>query len=83
MINFRLDSEKKVIQIEMMLKGEADTIKFQIGKYKIIDEEGKVFIEISELVTNREWMNVAIANFLPDKRIEVPAKYRKALDIAM
>lgn len=83
MINFRLDSEKKVIQVEMMLKGEVDSIKFQVGKYEIIEEDGKVFIEVSELVTNREWMNVAIANFLPEKRIEVPAKYRKALDIAM
>jgi len=83
MINFRLDSEKKVVQVEMMLKGEADTIKFQIGKYEIIEEDDKVFIEISELVTNREWMNVAISNFLPEKRIEVPSKYRKALDIIL
>jgi len=83
MINFRLDSEKKIVQIEMMLKGEVDTIKFQIGKYEIIEENDKVFIEISNLVTNREWMNVAISDFLPKKRIEVPAKYRKALDIVM
>ncbi len=83
MINFRLDSEKKVIQVEMMLKGEADTIKFQVGKYEIIEEEEKVFIKVSEIVTNREWMNVAISNFLPEGKVEVPAKYRKALDIAL
>jgi len=83
MINFRLDSDSKIIQVEMMLKGEEAPIKFQVGKYEILEEDGKVFVEVSELVTNREWMNLAIQNYLPNKRIEVPAQYKKALDIFM
>ncbi len=83
MINFRLDSENKLIQMEMMLKGEEEPIKFQVGKYEIIEEDGKLFVEVSEIVTNREWMNVAIGNFLPNKKIEIPAKYKKTLDIFM
>ena len=83
MINFRLDSESKVIQVEMMLKGEDEPIKFQVGKYDIIEEDGKVFVEVSELVTNREWMNLAINNYLPNKKIEIPAQYKKMLDIFM
>ncbi len=83
MINFRLDSESKVIQVEMMLKGEDEPIKFQVGKYDIIEEDGKVFVEVSELVTNREWMNLAINNYLPSKKIEIPAQYKKMLDIFM
>lgn len=83
MINFRLDSDSKVIQVEMMLKGEEEPIKFQVGKYDIIEEDGKLYVEVSELVTNREWMNLAINNYLPNKKIEVPLQYKKMLEIFM
>ena len=83
MINFRLDSDSKIIQVEMMLKGEEEPIKFQVGKYDILEEDGKLFVEVSELVTNREWMNLAINNYLPEKRIEVPIQYKKMLEIFM
>ncbi len=83
MINFRLDSESKIIQVEMMLKGEEEPIKFQVGKYDIMEEDGKLFVEVSELVTNREWMNLAINNYLPNKKIEVPLQYKKMLEIFM
>ena len=83
MINFRLDSDSKVIQVEMMLKGEEEPIKFQVGKYDIIEEDGKLFVEVSELVTNREWMNLAINNYFPNKKIEIPTQYKKMLDIFM
>jgi hypothetical protein len=84
MINFRLDSEKKLIQVEMLLKGEAEPIKFQVGKYEIIKEDDKVYLEVKDLATNREWMNVAIGNFLKDgTKVEIPAQYERLLHIAM
>ncbi len=83
MINFRLDSESKIIQVEMMLKGEEEPIKFQVGTYDIVEEDGKLFVEVSDLVTNREWMNLAINNYLPNKKIEVPIQYKKMLEIFM
>jgi len=83
MINFKLDSDNKKISVEMKLKGEVDNIYFEIGKYNIFKEGEKLFIEIKELDTNREWMNVAIANFIPSKRFEIPAKYEKVLEIAL
>jgi hypothetical protein len=83
MINFKLDSEEKKISVEMKLKGEVDVIYFEIGRYEIFKEDEKLFIEISEFNTNREWMNVAIGNFLSAKKIEIPMKYEKVLQIAL
>ena len=83
MINFDLDSEEKKINVTLMLKGEIEPIKFSVGKYELFKEADKLFIEVSEIHTNREWMNTAIGNYLPKKKIEIPMEYEKLLQIAM
>jgi hypothetical protein len=64
-------------------KGEEEPIKFTINKYILSNEGDKFFIEISEMKTNREWMNIAIENFLPNKKIELPAQYEKLIRLIM
>ena len=83
MINFQLDSDKNSIEFEIHPKGEEGSIKFKVGKYKLSNENGKLFIEISDISTNREWMNIAIENFMPHKKIELPAEYEKLIRLVM
>jgi hypothetical protein len=83
MINFHLDPKTHSIEFEMHPKGEEEPIKFTINKYILSNEGDKFFIEISEMKTNREWMNIAIENFLPNKKIELPAQYEKLIRLIM
>lgn len=83
MMNFRLDPTTHSIEFEMHPKGEEEPIKFKINKYELINEDGKFFIEISEMNTNREWMNIAINNFLPSKKVEIPSQYEKLIRLIM
>ena len=83
MINFQLDSKKNSIKFEIHPKGEEDSIKFEVGKYKLSNENAKLFIEVSDISTNREWMNIAIENFMPHKKIELPAEYEKLIRLVM
>jgi hypothetical protein len=83
MLNLKVNSENKSIKIDMMLKGEAENLTIEITKYNIAEENGKVFIEIVDLKTNREWLNIVIETFLSKKRVEVPQKFVPLLDIAL
>ncbi len=83
MINFHLDPKTHSIEFEIHPKGEEEPIKFKIKKYKLTNEGGKFFIEISDMETNREWMNIGIENFLPHKKIELPAQYEKLIRLVM
>lgn len=83
MINFQLDPKTHSIKFEIDPKGEEGSIKFQVDKYELTNEGDKFFIEISDMKTNREWMNIAIENFLPRKKIELPAQYEKLIRLVM
>jgi len=83
MIDFRLNPKTHSIEFEIHPKGEDNPIKFQVNKYELLNENGKFFIRVSEMSTNREWMNVGIDNFLPSKKIEIPAEYEKLIRLVM
>ncbi len=83
MINFKLDSDTHTIAFEIHPKGEEDPIQFKINKYKLSTEGDKFFIEISDMETNREWMNIGIKNFVSSKKIEIPAQYEKLIRLVM
>jgi len=83
MINFQLDSEMHSIAFEIHPKGEEEPIKFKINKYKLSSEGDKFFIEIADMETNREWMNIGIENFISSKKIELPAQYEKLIRLVM
>jgi len=83
MLSLKVDSETKSIKIEMMLKGETNSLELEIKKYEITKDMDKVFIKIHELSTNREWLNIIIDTYLQNKRVEIPTKFVPLLDIAL
>lgn len=83
MIDFKLDSESHSISFLIHPSGEEDPIKFNVEKYKLTNEGDKFFIEVSDISTNREWMNTAIDNFMPQGKIPIPAKYERLIRLVM
>jgi hypothetical protein len=83
MINLSVDSKDKSINIELMLKGETEKLIVTVSKYQITEIDGKTFINIDSLSTNREWLNIVIETYLKDKRVEIPEKFVPLLEIAL
>jgi hypothetical protein len=83
MLNLKIDSENKSFYLEMMLKGESDVIKFEIGEYKIVEDGNRTFLQFKQLKTNREWVNILIENYLKINQIEIPQQYKRLLTIAL
>ncbi len=83
MVDLKIDSDTKRIYAEFMLKGEVDKLVLDIRKYQIVEENGETFVEISELETNREWLNIVFKNFLPTNRIPIPERFVPLLEISL
>ncbi|MDD2357794.1 MAG: hypothetical protein PHX13_07775 [Thiovulaceae bacterium] len=81
MLKFRLDSNNKTIEMEVMLKGEVEPLKIEIKEYKISTENNEGFIELGEIVTSREWVNTVLALYFIDRKLSIPATYAKLVGI--
>ena len=83
MIDFKLDPQTHSIAFSIHPKGEEDPIDFKVNKYKLTNEGDRFFIEVSDINTNREWMNIAIENFMPQSKIPIPAEYERLIRLVM
>lgn len=82
-LNFNLDSKNKKIFLDVMLKGELESLKVEIINYKITQRDDKSFIEFDEIHTSREWINTIISLYLKEKSFEVPNEYAKLLGVVV
>ncbi len=64
MTQLRIDSTNKRIDIELELKGESSPIQIIVKSYELTSEAGETHIELGEIETSREWINVLVADFL-------------------
>lgn len=75
MLDLNIDSENKRISLQVLLKGEPEPLTIKINSYEFFTEEEKKYILISNIVTSKEWMNLVIQDFLPEKKIEIPPNF--------
>ena len=73
-----ITKEKKAI-LDLELKGETQPLHVAIGRYELTKAGGKTFVEITEISTSREWVNVLAQDFLIGKKFEIPEAARGIL----
>lgn len=84
MLKFDLDSQNKKIYLDLMLKGEQESLKVEIKDYEIIVDNDKAYITFKSVVTSREWINTVVETFLKDnKKVEIPKQYVKLLGVVI
>jgi hypothetical protein len=75
MLNLNIDSGRKTIECELLLKGETAPIVFQVKKYEVVTDASGTGIVIHEATASREWMAAILEDFVRGRRIPVPEKY--------
>ena len=74
--DLEIDTLKKIVCINLQLKGEKETFKVTFINYEIKNVEDETFIYIEEIKTEREWLDLLLTryidNLLPQKRIKLP-----------
>lgn len=71
MTTLSIDSPSRTIHLKLDLKGEPAPVEIAVRDYRILDEDGRVYLEFSEVETSREWINVLLRQYLARPRIEI------------
>lgn len=73
--DINIDSINKNIYLSLNLKGEKDSVKVEITGYEVVKSKNNNFIQLHNITTSREWINVALGKYYLDRRVEIPAQY--------
>lgn len=79
MTTLQIDSVHQRATLDLELKGETQPLHIVIDRYELTTVGDKTFIELKELNTSREWINVLAKEFLKGKKFEVPEAVRSVL----
>jgi len=79
MTTLQIDSANKKATLDLELKGETLPLHVTVDRYELTTLEDKTFLEIKELTTSREWINVLAGEFLKGKKFEVPEMMKAVL----
>lgn len=74
MTELSIDTKKRRVRVRLELVGEAEPIELEITKYNLENKESGARLTIEEVTASREWLNVALREFVVGRTIEIPAK---------
>lgn len=83
MLDLKINSQDKSIEVELLLKGEQHPMKVKIDKYELVDGPETDFIIVHKATASREWMDTLLQNFLIGKSIPIPHKQSRLLRLAL
>ena len=78
-LEFNLDSKNKTMTLEIMLDGEKDSLHVEINSYELMEEKGKHYLVVNDIVTSRIWINTISSQYLNKQKFEIPDEYAKML----
>jgi hypothetical protein len=72
MTSVKIDSNRKTIEVELDLIGEASSIQLQVDHYELAEHDGKTLLCLGNIKTSRPWLNVILDEYLMDRKFVVP-----------
>ena len=74
MTELSIDTKKRRIRVRLELLGEAEPIEVEITKYNLKNKDSGARLTIEEATASREWLAVALREFVIGQSINLPAK---------
>ena len=74
MTELSIDTKKRRVRVHLELVGEAEPIEVEITKYNLKNKESGARLTIEEATASREWLNVALREFVVGRTIKIPPK---------
>ena len=74
MTELSIDTKKKRVRVRLELVGEAEPIEVGITKYSLKNKDSGARLTIEEATASREWLAVALREFVVGRTIDIPAK---------
>jgi hypothetical protein len=74
MTELSIDTKKKRIRVRLELVGEKEPIELEILRYNLKAKGETAHITIEEATASREWLTVALREFIVGQEVTIPAK---------
>ena len=74
MTELSIDTKKKRVRVRLELVGEAEPIEVEITKYSLKNKDSGARLTIEEATASREWLAVALREFVVGRTIDIPPK---------
>ena len=81
MTELSIDTKKKLIRVRLELLGENEPIDVEILRYSLKEKGETTCITIEEVASSREWLTVALREFVVGQDLAIPAKAAAALKL--
>lgn len=74
MTELSIDTKTKRIHVRLELLGEKEPVDVEILRYTIKQKDETTYITIEEATSSREWLTVALREFVVGQDLAIPAK---------
>ena len=81
MTHLAIDTKNKRVQIRLELLGEHEPVEIDIIRYRLEHNHRGAQIRIEEALASREWLNVALREFVVGQTFPIPPKAEKLLKL--
>jgi hypothetical protein len=81
-LDVKLNTRERSVQLSIKLKGEPDPTTVNIGKYELIKEDTKLWLtfDSQSIEASREWLTLLLQDQAGRQRLPVPQKYAWAVE---
>jgi len=80
---FDIDVNTKTLNVSFLPKYFSDTLTIEATNYNIVKDEqkGKSYLTFDSIKTSNNWDDSRFKQLVKDKRIEIPEKYSKFMEL--
>jgi len=81
-LDVKLNTRERSVQLSIKLKGEPDPTTVNIGKYELIKEDTKLWVTFhsQSIQASREWLTLLLQDQAGRHRLPIPQKYAWAVE---
>jgi hypothetical protein len=83
MTELSIDTKNKRVRVRLELLGEKEPIDVEILRYTLKEKDETTCITIEEVTSSREWLTVALREFVVGQDLALPAKAGAVLKFLM
>jgi hypothetical protein len=81
MTELSIDTKKKQVRVRIELVGEKEPIDIEILRYSLKAKGELAHVTIEEATSSRQWLTVALREFIVGQDLAVPAKAAALLQL--
>ena len=74
MTELSIDTKTKRVRVRLELLGENEPIEVEVLRYSLKEKGETTYITIEEAISSREWLTVALREFIIGQDLAIPAK---------